>query len=102
MAVEHDAAAAEGVGEEAVGAGLGVSALDGEHPLGMREVPRLAAVALFEPGEHQLRAHRAVAEQRPFSDRSMSLSCVVPRDASDVPVAVSAGVRMISLCACRP
>jgi hypothetical protein len=24
---------------------------------------------LLEPGEHELRAHRAVAEQRPFLDR---------------------------------
>ena len=35
VAVEHDAAAAEGVGEDAVGAGLGVAALDAEHALGM-------------------------------------------------------------------
>ena len=69
VAVEHQARAAEGVGEDAVGSRLGVAALDGEHALGMRQVPLLAAVALFEPGEHQLRAHGAVADKRPLAER---------------------------------
>ena len=69
VAVEHDARSAERVGEDAVGPGLGVAALDRQHALGVRQVPRLAAVALLEPGDHELRAHRAVAEQRPFLER---------------------------------
>ena len=43
VTVEHDADAAERVGQDAVGSGLGVAALDGQHPLGMRQVPRFAA-----------------------------------------------------------
>ena len=66
--VEHDARAAERVGENAIGAGLGVAALDRQHPLRVRQVPCLAAVALLKPGEHELRAHRAVAEQRTLAD----------------------------------
>ena len=50
-------------------AGLGIAALDGQHPLRMREVPCLAAVALLQSGQHQLRAHGAVAEQGPLPDR---------------------------------
>jgi hypothetical protein len=65
VAVQHEARSAEGVGEEAVGPGFGIPALDGEDTLGMGEVPFLAAVSLFEAGEHQLRAHGAVGEQRP-------------------------------------
>ena len=65
VAVEHEARAAEGVGQDAVGAGLDVAALDGEHALRMGEIPLLAAVALLQAGEHQLRAHRAVADERP-------------------------------------
>ena len=42
-------------------AGVGVAALDGEHAFGMGEVPCFAAVALFQAGEHELRAHGAVA-----------------------------------------
>ena len=55
-------------------AGLGVAALDAEHALGVREVPLLAAVALLEPGDHELRAHRAVAEQRARSSDASSSS----------------------------
>ena len=64
MTIEHDAAAAEGVRDEAIRSGLDVASLNREHALGMRQVPRLAAVALLEARQHQLRAHRAVAEQR--------------------------------------
>jgi hypothetical protein len=35
----------------------------------MREIPRFAAIALFQAGDHQLRSHRAVAQQRPIPDR---------------------------------
>ena len=48
MAVEHDARSAEGVGDDALRAGLRIAALDGQHPLRMREIPGLAAVALFQ------------------------------------------------------
>ena len=63
VAVEHDARAAEGVGQNAVRAGFGIAALDAQHLFGMRQVPLFAAVALFQAGEHQLGAHGAVAEQ---------------------------------------
>ena len=68
MAGEHDARSAKGVGDDAIRAGLDVAALDGEHSLGMRQIPGLAAIALLQAGEHELRAHRAVAEQRPLQD----------------------------------
>ncbi len=64
VAVEHDAASAEGVGENAIGSGVGVAALDGEDFFGMGEIPFLAAVSLEEAGEHELGAHRAVADER--------------------------------------
>jgi hypothetical protein len=35
----------------------------------MREVPRLAAVALFQPGEHELRSHGAIGDERPLAER---------------------------------
>ena len=73
MTVQHDAAAAKRVGEQAVRAGLCVAALNGEHSFRMRQVPGLAAVALFEARKHQLRAHRPVAEKRPFFDRVQQL-----------------------------
>ena len=69
MAVEHDARAAERVGEDAIRAGLGVAPLNGQDPLGVGEVPLLAAVALLQAGEHQLRAHGAIAEERALLER---------------------------------
>src|SRR5581483_8138716 len=63
VAAQHEAAAAKRVRDDAVGAGLGVAPLDREHAVGMREIPRFAARALFKAGEHELRAHRAVADQ---------------------------------------
>ncbi len=68
VAVEHDARAAEGVGEDAVRPGLGVAPLNGQHALGMGEVPGLAAVALLQAGQHQLRAHGSIAQQRASCD----------------------------------
>jgi hypothetical protein len=61
MAVEHNARTAEGVGQDAIRAGLGVAPLDGQHPLGVSQIPRLPATALLEPCQHQLGAHRAIA-----------------------------------------
>ncbi len=75
VAIEHDARAAERVGDDAVRAGLGVAPLDRQHALGVGQVPGLAAIALLEPGDHELRAHRAVAEQRPFSNLVLQTSC---------------------------
>ena len=69
MPVEHDSRAAERVGENAIGTGLGIAALDGQHPLRMRQVPGFAAVSLFESGQHQLRAHGSVAEERARANR---------------------------------
>ena len=68
MAIEHDPAAAKRVCEQAVRACLDVTALDPQHALRVREVPGLAGVSLFEPRQHQLRAHCPVAEKRPFSN----------------------------------
>ena len=68
MTLEHERAAAEGVGDEAIGTRVDVAALDGENALGMSQVPEFAAVARFEAGEHQLRAHRSIANEATFKD----------------------------------
>ena len=78
VAVEHDARTAERVGDDAVRPRLRVAPLDGQHALGMSQVPRLAAVALLEPGDHQLRAHRSVAEQRPLPYLVLQTMCHRP------------------------
>src|ERR1019366_3446977 len=57
MTVEHDARTAKSIGDDAVGTGLDVTPLDGQHSLRVRQVPFLATVALLETGQHQLRAH---------------------------------------------
>ena len=69
VALEHDARAAEAVGDEEVGAGLDVRALDGEDLLGSVEVPGLAAAAWREPRLLQLGAHGAVAEEHSLFQR---------------------------------
>ena len=66
---------AERVGDDAVGARFGVAALDRQHALGVSQVPGLAAVPLLEPGDHQLRAHGAVAEQRSLLDSCPAAVC---------------------------
>ena len=63
MTAQHEAAAAKGVGDDAIGPRIGVAALDGEHAVGMREIPRFAAGARFKAGEEKLRAHGAVAHE---------------------------------------
>ena len=65
--LEHDAAAAKRVGDEAIRARFRVTPLDAEHAVGMGQVPVFAATALFEAREHELRAHRAVADQTAFA-----------------------------------
>jgi hypothetical protein len=47
MAGEHNARSTKCVGDEAVRTGLDIAALNGEHPLRLREVPSFAAVALL-------------------------------------------------------
>jgi hypothetical protein len=44
--------------EGRLGAGFGVAALDGEDSFRVREIPRFAAVALFQSGKHELRAQQ--------------------------------------------
>ena len=65
--LQHDAAAAEGVGDEAIRARNHVTLLNAEHAVGVREIPKLAAGAAFEARQHQLSAHRAVADQAAFA-----------------------------------
>jgi hypothetical protein len=82
MASEHDARAAKGIGDEAIRAGLHITSLNGEHSLRMYEIPCLAALALFQSGEHELCAHGPIAEQGSLSDcvlqkylHEISVSC---------------------------
>ena len=49
--------------DEAIGSGLDVTPLDLQHAVGMGQIPHFAAAALFEAGQHELRAHRAVADE---------------------------------------
>ena len=63
VTIEHDPAGAECIGEDHVGARLGVSTLDTDHPVRVIEVPGLAAMPGFEARILQLRTHGAVAEQ---------------------------------------
>ena len=66
--LEHDAAAAKGVGDQAIRARLRVTPLNAEHAVRVGQVPKLATAALFEAREHELRAHRAVADQTAFRE----------------------------------
>ena len=66
MAVPADAAAAKRVGDETIGAGFHVTALDGQNALRVGQVPEFAAGAAFKAGEHELRAHGAVADEAAF------------------------------------
>lgn len=68
VAGEDSAAAAEGIGDEAIGAGFGVAALDLEDAFRVGEVPVFATAALFEAGEHELGAHGAVADEAAVAD----------------------------------
>jgi hypothetical protein len=68
MALEHERAAAESVGDETIGPGFDITALDGENALGMSYVPQFTAIPLLETSEHKLGAHCAVADKAPFED----------------------------------
>jgi hypothetical protein len=63
VALEHDAAAAEGVGDQAVGAGFDVAALNRQHPIRMIDVPRFTAAPRLEARVLELCPHGAVGEQ---------------------------------------
>ena len=43
-----------------------IAALDSQNSLRMRQIPSLAAVTLFQPSKHKLRAHSPIAQQRPL------------------------------------
>ena len=83
MAIEHDPRTAERVRDDAVGPGLSVAPLDGQHTLRVSQVPGLAATALLEPRHHELSAHRTIPEQRPVPDpvlqTSLHLDHLLPR-----------------------
>jgi hypothetical protein len=86
MALERNAAAAKSVADEAICAGFRVTPQDVQHPFWMRQIPMFAATARGQTGEHQLRAHCAVAnktalaqgfEQGPFH------LVITPADSTD-------------------
>ena len=66
MPIEHDARAAKRVGQNAIRPRLGIPALNRQNLFGMGEIPLLAAVSLFETGEHQLCPHGSVAKEWAF------------------------------------
>lgn len=68
MASQGNPAAAKRICNNAVRARLGIAALDGENALRMGQIPQFAAGTVFESGEHELSAHRAVADQAAFTD----------------------------------
>ena len=63
VSFQHRGAAAKCVRDDAIRSGVCVTSLDFQHTFGLRQIPVLAATALFEAGEHELRAHRAVANE---------------------------------------
>ncbi len=87
VALEHDAAATKGVGDQTVGARLDVGALDRQDLLGRVEVPRLAAAAGLETGRLELRAHGAVGEERAPGDGLEQGQLVTPAGKPSGPAA---------------
>jgi hypothetical protein len=69
VAAQHQATAAKGVRDDAIGARVRVALLDGEDALGMSQIPEFAAVALLKAGQHELRAHGAVAHEPALPQR---------------------------------
>ncbi len=69
VSLEHDAAGPEGIGGQAVGPGINVGALDGEHLIGTFEVPALPTSAGLQTGPLQLGPHRPVGEQHSIGER---------------------------------
>jgi hypothetical protein len=43
--------------------------LNRENAFGMSHVPHFTAIPLLEAGEHELRAHRTIADETTFKDR---------------------------------
>lgn len=68
VAFEHERAAAEGVGDKTIGAGFDIAALHSENAFGMSEVPEFATIARFKAREHELGAHRAIANEAAFEN----------------------------------
>src|SRR5439155_24598712 len=66
VARQHGSAAAKCIRDETVRAGLDITPLDRQHALRVREVPELAAAALFQAGQHELRAHCPIADETAF------------------------------------
>jgi hypothetical protein len=63
---QHDPASSKGIGDDAIRARVRVTPLNGLDTFGVREIPNLATGAAFEAGQHQLSAHRAVANETAF------------------------------------
>src|SRR5208282_4501816 len=66
MPFQDGAAGAKRIGDETIGAGFHVTALDREDAVRVCQVPEFAAGAVFKAGEHELGAHRAVADVAAF------------------------------------
>src|SRR5262249_50048693 len=66
MTLQHERAAAERVRDKAISAGFDITSLDSENALRMSHVPHFAAIALLETGQHELRPHRAIADETTF------------------------------------
>ena len=62
---QRDRVGLEGVGEQALGPGEDVGAVDRPHLVGVGQVPVLVALARADAGALQFRAHGAVHEQHP-------------------------------------
>jgi hypothetical protein len=71
MAFQHHAAAAESVRDDTIRSRFSIPPLYRQHPVWMGYVPGLAATTLFQARQHQLRAHRSIAHQAPFSRHFM-------------------------------
>jgi hypothetical protein len=69
VAAEAEAVAAEGVGQEHLGPGLAVGAVDRDDPLRMLEVGLLEALVEGDPTLVELGAHGAVQHQDPGRER---------------------------------
>ena len=66
VAFEHQTAAAKRVCDQAIRARLDIVVLDFQDAFRVREIPSLAAIAIGKTSEHELRAHRAVANEPAF------------------------------------
>jgi hypothetical protein len=69
MPFEHDPAAAKGIRYQAIRACHDIAALNLSDAIRLNEVPVFAAGALFKPGQHQLRSHRAITDETTLTNR---------------------------------